>query len=830
MNSLQELNNGSAVLIEFNDGRPATVTFDRTTPVNQEVTTTQNTTHSMPVGIQIVEVINYSTSLPTLTVNVSAAAGATVTWPTVPSGCVVSNPSTGVYIITGIKSAAVWDIVKSPTILSPTGINNDFWQYSATVTYNTTSTKVWYVGVYVGTVTVLSNPTNTTYTSGTTNSITGEPQIQYPGSAPTWTVTVTPELTDAVTTLSSAGSGGTSTFNTTTKVLTLVGTKTQVNSHLAAISVVSAANNHWTYNLTYVAVNNTDIATATKNQQLSSTDTAVLLATVSDETYSINEIASISNGPQINDAAASGYGTYTTTVYPIAASAVSLIDRETNFFQSVFNLNEGQKIKPSDLANSDNFGNSVAMSGNGNVLAIGTRLQDFGAPDVGAVYIYTRTSIYSTTWTFRVKMDGGYFPSVASGDQIGWSVALSDGTTSPLTLAVGAVSDDNSAGTDAGSVYIFTSTDSGVSWSYQTRLQLTDAFASDAFGYSVSLSGNGNVLIVGAYTDDTGIPDNITSNGGSVSAWSRSGSTWTQIIKHYQGLSGTVPVQWGVDSYLGYSCAISNDGLIMAAGAPGAQSTTSPFPYTGGVFTYRSTAGSWAPTANLKGSDSANGDEFGKCVSLNSDGTYLAVGAHLHDNSNGTNAGSVYIFTRSGETWTQQTRLQAVSFTTPGQFGHDVKLNSDASILAISAIGGTSTGVNVGSIYIFTRSGTTWTESQVLDASDSSGVGDSFFGQSIALNSLGNSLAVGCMLEDTSPTTDQGAVYMFNKIPNITNVTWNATSKTYTIVENRYVTNAILNNLLVTPSDSYDQNFNLIYTTTTPSAAVATHNQRITRI
>ena len=80
------------------------------------------------------------------------------------------------------------------------------------------------------------------------------------------------------------------------------------------------------------------------------------------------------------------------------------------------------------------------------------------------------------------------------------------------------------------------------------------------------------------------------------------------------------------------------------------------------------------------------------------------------------------------------------------------------------------------------------------------------------------------------PTTDQGAVYMFNKIPNITNVTWDAASKTYTIVENKYVTNAILNNLLVTPSVGYDNKFDLIYTTTTPSNAVATRNQRITRI
>jgi hypothetical protein len=813
MNTLQDLNSFSSASIEFTDNRPAGVTFDRTTPTNGEVTTTQNTTHSVPVGIQILEVINYSSAAVTYTINVSAAAGATVTWPTVPSGCTVTNPSTGVYTISGVKSKAIWDIVRSPTVLSPTGINNDFWQYTATITYNSTVTKSWYVGVYVGTVTVLTTPSNSTYTSGSTTSITGEPQIQYPGSAPTWTVTVTPELTDAVTTLSSAGSGGTSTFNSTTKVLTIVGTKTEVNSHLSTVSVQSVANNHWTYNLTYVATNATDIATATKTQQLNSTSTTVLFETVSDEIYSVTETYIVSNGPQINDSAASGLGSYTSTVYAIPTTAISLIDSDGGF-QTIFNSDESQKIVPSTISSNDSLADlpgSIAMTSNGNVLAISTRLKDVGAAtDAGAVYIYTRTSIYSSTWTYRAKLDAG--ANAATNDYFGWYIAISDGTTSPITLAIGSPYDDNSGGTDAGSVYIFTSSDNGITWSQQTRLQASDVAASDTFGSSVSLSSDGSILAVGSPADDT----DLGTNCGSVYIFTRSGSTWSQQTK--------INPASGDASLSGRDISLNSDATMLAISTRYYGGSGSEVGY---IWIYTRSGSTWTYQTRFRGSDSLVADDFGIKISLNSDGTYIAVGSYADDNSNGTDKGSVYIFTRSGTTWTEQTRLQATSFTSSTGFGANVKFNSDASVLAIGVPGGTSTGTNTGSVYIFTRSGTTWTQSQVLDASDSDT--SEAFGSSLALNSLGNSLAVGCPNETTSPTTLQGAVYMFTKIANPTSLTWDPETLTYTIVGNRYASNAILNNLSVTPGSWTNTTFNLIYTATTPTPATATRNQRVNK-
>jgi hypothetical protein len=821
MNTLQDLNSFSSTAYEFTDNRPAGVTFDRTTPTNGEVVTTQNTTHSLPVGIQILEVINYASAAVTYTINVSAAAGATVTWPTVPSGCTVTNPSTGVYTISGVKSKAIWDIVRSPTVLSPTGVNNDFWQYTATITYNSTLTKSWYVGVYVGSVSVLTTPSNSTYTSGSTTSITGEPQIQYPGSIPTWTVTVTPELTDAVTTLSSAGSGGTSTFNSTTKVLTIVGTKTEVNSHLSTISVQSATNNHWTYNLTYVATNATDIATATKTQQLNSTSTTVLFETVANETYSINQSTTISNGPQINDSSASGFGSYTSTVSAIPSTAISLID-DQDVFQTVFNPGFSQKIIPADIANSDQLGastNSMAMSSNGNILIIGAPYQNYSTyNDSGAVYIYTRTSIYSPTWTFRAKIDGGtsgITPSNSSN--LGLSVAISDGATSPITLAI----------TGAGYVYIFISSDNGVTWSYQTKFYPTfqgPIYLEQWPAESVSISNNGNRLAI-----------KILYNGNTVSSYvyTRSGTTWTaeDLVFSSSGNSATGDI------------SLSGDGNILVISMTSFNATTS----WGKFWVFKrvetspgidwqhqnSSYTSGRPSLGNPGSEEfpVDGDNFGFKISLSNDATYLAVGAPLDDTSAGTDKGSVWIYKYNSSTnyWDFQTRLQAQTYTTGKYFGYNVKLNSDATVLVITALNGTVSSSEKGSVYIYTRSGTTWTESQVLEAGDL-GASENNFGVSLAVNSLGTSLAASCPVEDTSPNSDQGAVYMFTKIANPTSLTWDNDTKTYTIVGNRYATNAILNNLTVTPSTGFDTNFNLIYTTTTPTPATATRNQRVNKV
>jgi hypothetical protein len=162
----------------------------------------------------------------------------------------------------------------------------------------------------------------------------------------------------------------------------------------------------------------------------------------------------------------------------------------------------------------------------------------------------------------------------------------------------------------------------------------------------------------------------------------------------------------------------------------------------------------------LQASDAAAGDSFGSSIALSSDGNTMAVGAENDDNSGGTNAGSVYIFKYSGTTWTEQTRLQASNAETLGLFGTCVAFSSNANILAVGSYGSTNSGgTSVGSVYTFTYSGTTWSQQTRLQASDAAS--NDKFGSAVALSSDGNTLAIGSVLDDNSGGTDAGSVYIF---------------------------------------------------------------------
>ena len=94
--------------------------------------------------------------------------------------------------------------------------------------------------------------------------------------------------------------------------------------------------------------------------------------------------------------------------------------------------------------------------------------------------------------------------------------------------------------------------------------------------------------------------------------------------------------------------------------------------------------------------DAAALDRFGYSVALSSDGNTMAVGARSDDTSGGADAGSAYVFTRSGTTWTQQAQVQALDAEKTGMFGSSIALSSDGNMLAAGAPQST-----MNSVYIF---------------------------------------------------------------------------------------------------------------------------------
>ena len=219
------------------------------------------------------------------------------------------------------------------------------------------------------------------------------------------------------------------------------------------------------------------------------------------------------------------------------------------------------------------------------------------------------------------------------------------------------------------------------------------------------------------------------------------------------------------------------------------------------VFT-RDSGGVWTQQAYVKSSNTDAFDRFGESVALSDDGNTLVVGAVLEkgattgvngdqaDNST-FNAGAVYVFTRdSGGVWTQQAYVKASNTEADDFFGQSLALSGDGNTLAVGADREDSAAIGVngdqadnnarfaGAVYVFTRdTGGVWTQQAYVkasntDAGDRFGQSEDFFGQSMALSGDGNTLAVGAFGERSAATGvngDQadnsasaaGAVYVF---------------------------------------------------------------------
>jgi hypothetical protein len=213
--------------------------------------------------------------------------------------------------------------------------------------------------------------------------------------------------------------------------------------------------------------------------------------------------------------------------------------------------------------------------------------------------------------------------------------------------------------------------------------------------------------------------------------WTRSGSTWTSVQRIQPTLYS------GTESYYGYASNMSStdDFSYFAVGVP--RETGATGIYEGSVRIYTRSGNTWTQQAKIQDNDQASNDRFGSGVDLNSDATYLVVGKRL-DDTLGQDAGNIFVFTRSGSTWTQQ---QAITATVTGtaaadHFGWITKINSAGDFIAAAAPfqeGG-------GKVYTFTRSGSTWSQQQEFAGSDT--VTSDSFGIQLDINGTGDLMAV----------------------------------------------------------------------------------------
>jgi hypothetical protein len=205
-----------------------------------------------------------------------------------------------------------------------------------------------------------------------------------------------------------------------------------------------------------------------------------------------------------------------------------------------------RKFAAADGDGEDQFGLSVALSGDGTTALVGALWdEDPNGRAAGSAYVFTRDG---GEWSQEAKLvadDGD------SGDAFGNSVVLSsDGTTA----LVGAFIDEDPNGGDAGSVYVFTR--DGGEWSQSAELAAEDGDDTNRFGNSVALSDDGTTALLGALTDE----DPNGTEAGSAYVFTRDGGEWSQSAKLAadDGDSG---------DWFGWSVALSSDGTTALVGA-----------------------------------------------------------------------------------------------------------------------------------------------------------------------------------------------------------------------------------------------------------------------
>ncbi len=202
----------------------------------------------------------------------------------------------------------------------------------------------------------------------------------------------------------------------------------------------------------------------------------------------------------------------------------------------------------------------------------------------------------------------------------------------------------------------------------------------------------------------------------------------------------------------GYSVAISGDTAIVGAYLDDVGSNSNQ----GSVYVFTRSGTTWTQQAQLTATGGAADDLFGVSVALSGD--TAIVGAFADDMGANADQGSAYVFTRSGSTWTQQAQLIATGSLAGDFVGASVALSGDTAIVGTNFddVGANS---NQGSAYVFTRSGTTWTQQAQLIATG--GAADDFFGYSVALS--GDTAIVGAYTDDVGANTDQGSAYVFTR-------------------------------------------------------------------
>ena len=435
---------------------------------------------------------------------------------------------------------------------------------------------------------------------------------------------------------------------------------------------------------------------------------------------------------------------------------------------------EQAKLLSSDGARADYFGISVAIDGD--TALVGAHRTNEPLADCGTVYVFDRSG---ESWNQTARLTA---PDPDSFAYFGFSVGI-DGDTA----IIGATRDDEK-GIDAGAAYIFVRNQFG--WVPQAKLFGNNTEADDNFGFAVDVDGD---FAIATSPKNKGAgaayiyrregteweqkrnrvrirmipidPDGATSFGvsvdikGDIAAIGAIGANvGDRVVGAAYIFTQNEPPFWNQHTklvaadrkggdQLGFAVAIGENEVIAGAPRHNAGGLSSGAAY---IFEQRENA-SWVESSKLSDGETASEDQFGVSVSIS--GNFAISGAQ-QDDEIAPNAGTAYIFERSGTLWLQRTKLTANDAKAGDLFGNSVAMD-DITVL-VGAPGVDDAGPEAGAAYVFVQVGEEWIQQARLIGSDI-GIFDRF-GSAVAVH--GNTAVVGAHGKD-EVGTDSGAAYVF---------------------------------------------------------------------
>lgn len=415
----------------------------------------------------------------------------------------------------------------------------------------------------------------------------------------------------------------------------------------------------------------------------------------------------------------------------------------------------------------------------------------------GAVYVYRKTN---GIWNEVAYLKA---PNADDKDEFGYAIALSgDGNTlavSTINEASSATGIDgnqlDNLAPASGAVYLYVN--SGSSWQSQAYIKSSNSNLVDSFGFSVSLDSDGTTLLVGAPGESSSAQsingdetDNTGSLSGAAYVFELQNSLWAQTAYLKSSNSDKL------DSF-GYDVSLSEDGLTAVVGSPGEDSNAisvngnemdNSSDNSGAAYVFVHNGATWAQDSYLKSSNSDSEDQFGHSVDVNSDGTVIAIGAfneasdseingNESDNS-ASGAGAAYLFYKSQAGWQQEDYIKAVNSDASDHFGSDVQLSINGKTLVVGAPNEASSSQGLdgdvqlndasaaGAVYLFTDVEGTWQQTEYIKSRNTD-AGDGF-GGAIAISGDGNTLIVGAKDEasdgsdfNDNSSSGSGAAYIY---------------------------------------------------------------------